>query len=179
MRRPSWRQVGVAVVPSFFLVAPMLGIRWQHTESLPRGLYRIDRDAPVRPGSIVLWCLDAARGRWAYRSGYLTRGSCPGGVEMLGKVVLAVSGDTIDWASTGLRVNGQDVPHTGAIVRDAAGRELVPVTYGRYVLPPGTMWLYSPYSERSLDSRYFGAISRTWVRAVVIPLLTTSRSPRD
>jgi conjugative transfer signal peptidase TraF len=177
MKWPSRRQVGVAVVPSLFFVALMLGIRWQHTESLPRGLYRIDRDAPVRRGSIVLWCLDAARGQWAYRRGYLTRGRCPGGVEMLGKVVLAVSGDTIDWASTGLRVNGQNVRHTGAIVRDAAGRELVPVTYGRYVLPAGTMWLYSPYSQRSLDSRYFGAISRSWVRAVVIPLLTTSRSP--
>jgi conjugative transfer signal peptidase TraF len=132
------------------------GLRWQHTESLPRGLYRLDRNQPIVRGSIVLWCLDERHGRWARDWGYLTRGRCPGDVEALGKVVLAVAGDMIDWQPDGVRLNGRLIPRTEPVLQDRAGRRLDPVAYGRYIVSPGTAWLYSPYSVRSLDSRYFG-----------------------
>lgn len=149
------------------------GLRWQHTESLPRGLYRLDRDAPITRGSIALWCLNKARGRWARERGYLTRGRCPGEVEALGKVVLALAGDTVDWTPDGVRLNGRPVARTAPMLRDRAGRSLAPVPFGRYVLAPGTAWLFSPYSTRSFDSRYFGPLPVSQSHGVVRLVWTT------
>lgn len=147
------------------------GLRWQHSESLPRGLYRIDRHAPIRRGSVVLWCLDSVKGRWARDRHYLTRGDCPGDVEPLGKKVLAVGGDTVDWSTEGAHIGGRLVPRTRPILADHLGRPILPIAYGRYVLGHGELWLYSPTSSRSLDSRYFGTVPRAWVRAVMVQLL--------
>ena len=154
------------------------GIRWQHTESLPRGLYRIATNAPIERGSIALWCLDETRGRWARKRGYLTRGKCPGEVEALGKVVLALAGDTVDWTPDGLRLNGGPVARTAPMLRDRAGRSLAPVPFGRYVLAPGTAWLFSPYSTRSFDSRYVGPQPVGRSLGVVRPIWTEKQAPR-
>lgn len=148
------------------------GLRWQHTESLPRGLYRLDRDAPIERGSVTLWCLDEARGRWAREREYLTRGQCPGDSEVLGKVVLALGGDTVDWWPSGIRLNGQPVVRTAPVLRDRAGRVLAPISFGRYVIAPGTAWLFSPYSIRSLDSRYVGPLPVHQHLGVVRPVWT-------
>ena len=151
------------------------GLRWQHSESLPRGIYRLDRSSPVERGSITLWCLDAVRGRWARDRGYLTRGWCPGEVEPLGKVVLALAGDTVDWTSEGIRLNGRPVARTAPVRRDRAGRALEPVPFGRYVLAPGTAWLFSPYSSRSFDSRYVGPLAIRRSSNVLRPIWTAQR----
>lgn len=156
---------------SFNAAVRAFGLRWQHTESLPRGLYRVDSHSPIQRGSIVLWCLDSARGRWARDRRYLTRGDCPGNVEPLGKMVLGIGGDTVEWSTDGVRFRGLLIPRTRPIVADRSGRRLVPVSYGRYVLGPGELWLYSPTSSRSLDSRYFGTIPRVWVTAVIVQIL--------
>jgi conjugative transfer signal peptidase TraF len=147
-----------------------IGLRWQHTESLPVGLYRVDPEtvgarARIERGDVVVWCLDARRGRWARDRGYLTARPCPGNVERLGKMVLGVGGDTIDWTPAGVRLNGRPVPGTRPVLHDRAGRPMTPIAWGHYVLAPSTAWLYSPYSERSLDSRYFGPIPTTAIRA--------------
>ena len=154
------------------------GLRWQHTGSLPRGLYKIDRDAPIKRGSIVLWCLDEARGRWARTRGYLTRGPCPGEVEPLGKVVLGLPGDTIDWTPSGVILNGSLVPRTVAALRDRFGQPIEATAFGRYILAPGTAWLSSPYTARSFDSRYVGPVRMARQMAVVHPMLTEP-IPRD
>jgi conjugative transfer signal peptidase TraF len=148
------------------------GLRWQHTESLPWGLYRLDRDTPITRGSVTLWCLDEPRGLWARERGYLTRGQCPGEVEALGKVVLALAGDTVDWAPSGIRLNGRPVARTAPVLRDRAGRALEPTPFGRYVLPTRTAWLFSPYSIRSLDSRYLGPLSLHQSLGAVRPVWT-------
>jgi type IV secretory pathway protease TraF len=89
---------------------------------------------------------------------------------MLGKVVLGVPGDVIDWSPAGIRRNGTPIGHTRPIVRDHAGRPLVPVAFGRYVIRPGTLWLFSPQTARSLDSRYFGPVPVRSIQAVVVRL---------
>ncbi len=153
------------------------GLRWQHTESLPRGLYRLERSAPIERGSITLWCLDEAWGRWARERGYLTRGRCPGDSEALGKVVLGLAGDTVDWAPWGVRINGRSVAGTAPMLRDRAGRALAPMPYGRYILAPRMAWLFSPYSTRSLDSRYVGPLPVGRHLGVVRPVWT-AQQPR-
>jgi conjugative transfer signal peptidase TraF len=177
-RRHELRMLGMMLtaLASIGAALHMTGLRWQHTESLPRGLYHLERDAPIHRGSIVLWCLDSVRGRWARDRGYLTRGSCPGGVEALGKVVLGVAGDTIDWSPRGVLLNGRPVPNTAPVLRDRTGHPVIPMSFGRYVVAPNALWLFSPYSRRSLDSRYFGTVPRTWVSAVLAPVSVASRT---
>jgi conjugative transfer signal peptidase TraF len=164
--------VAIATLGMLGVALHRSGLHWQHTESLARGIYRTDRGASPTRGSIVRWCLDSARGRWARERGYLTRGSCPGAVEPLGKVVLAVGGDTVEWTEVGARFRGRLVPGTRAVLHDHAGRRIDPVPWGRYVLPPGSLWLYSPYSPRSLDSRFVGPVPTEWVLGVERPLWT-------
>lgn len=146
------------------------GLRYQHTDSLPKGLYRVEPGGRLARGTTAMWCLPAAWGRWARARHYLARGRCPGAVEPIGKVVLAMAGDTVAFDARGLRLNGRVLPHTAPILRDGRGQPLWPAPFGRYVLPPGEVWLWSPYTERSFDSRYFGPLPASALIAIVRPM---------
>jgi conjugative transfer signal peptidase TraF len=147
------------------------GLRVQHTGSLPRGLYRTVTGLPAR-GTVGMWCLPETTARWALAHGYLHGGGCPGHTEPVGKVVLAVAGDTVRVGADGVRLNGRPVPGTRLMVRDAAGRVVPHAPFGVYPLPPGWVWLWSPYTERSFDSRYFGPVPTGALVSLVRPLWT-------
>lgn len=147
------------------------GLRFQHTGSLPRGIYREVPGTAAR-GVTAIWCLPEPTARWARRQGYLNRGSCPGQVEPVGKVVLASAGDTVDFAAAGLALNGAPVWRTALPPRDLRGRRTPHIPFGRYVLAPGDIWLWSPYTERSFDSRVFGPVPAVALVAVVQPIWT-------
>jgi type IV secretory pathway protease TraF len=87
-------------------------------------------------------------------------------------MVLGLFGDTIDLGPTGIRWNGRPVPNGRALTRDSRGRPLVHYPYGAKVIGPDSAWLYSPYDARSYDSRYFGPVPLTSIRARIAPLLT-------
>lgn len=134
------------------------GIRVQHTGSLPRGVYRAIGGAPVR-GTIGMWCLPRPTAAWAHARGYLPTGlGCPGGLQPIAKMTLAVAGDTITMTEAGLVWNGYTVPRTRPVLRDALGRIVPHLPFGTYVLGPGEVWLYSPTTPRGFDSRYFGPV---------------------
>jgi conjugative transfer signal peptidase TraF len=147
------------------------GFRFQHTGSLPRGIYRTVQGEPVR-GAIGMWCLPPRVATWARGREYLLQGSCPGGAEPIGKVVLGVSGDTIGLTAAGLTVNRQPVPNSQPRLYDSRGRPLAPVSYGIYVLQEGEVWLGSPYTPLSFDSRYFGPVPQSDLVSLVIPVWT-------
>ena len=152
------------------------GLRLQHTASLPKGVYRVVRGTPparlLKPGAIGLWCLPSGVAEWANARGYLRPGRCPSGVEPLAKMVLATTGDTVDFDGSGVRVGGRVMPYTQPVLRDAAGRSLTPVPFGRYVLRAGQAWVWSPYTPRSFDSRYIGPLPPSTLIGVVRPVLT-------
>lgn len=147
------------------------GLRFQHTGSLPRGVYR-DVPGTATRGVTAVWCLPESTARWARRQGYLNRGSCPGQVEPVGKVILATAGDTVDFAPEGLALNRAPVRRTALPTRDLRGRRTPHVPFGRHVLAPGEVWLWSPYTERSFDSRVFGPVPAAALVAVVEPIWT-------
>jgi conjugative transfer signal peptidase TraF len=89
--------------------------------SLPRGVYLRTRE-PLLRGSLVLLCLPVPWAALALERGYLARGPCPGGSEPLGKIVGALSGDEVEWADEGLRVNGKLLPKTAPLFVDSRGR---------------------------------------------------------
>jgi conjugative transfer signal peptidase TraF len=148
------------------------GVRLNLTSSLPVGLYLETGDAPAR-GSIVLACLPPAMARLARERSYVPRGDrCPGGTGPIGKVVLALPGDTVVVSTRGLEVNGCPVPNSRPRPFDSRGQPLPSPRKGRYILRPGELWLGSPYSLLSFDSRYFGAIAMQSVLGVVRPIWT-------
>ena len=157
----------------------LAGLRVQQTGSLPRGLYRDVRGAGPTRGTLGVWCLPLDVARWARERGYVGRGNCPGGVEAIGKAVLAVAGDTVRVTADGLLVNGVLAPHTRSLRRDSRGRPMRSMPHGTYYVGDKEVWLWSPLTGRSFDSRYFGAVPTSALIAVVRPVWTfATRSDR-
>jgi conjugative transfer signal peptidase TraF len=138
------------------------------TESLPIGIYRVVH-APITRGAYVLACPPAWAGKLARERGYLWRGPCPGGGACLGKRIAALAGNSVEVTDRGLTVNGVLVSNSVPLVRDTRGR-LLPVLRGRWVVPLGAAWLWAGSSARSFDSRYFGPVPLSNVKAVVEPV---------
>ena len=154
-----------------------LGIRFTLTPSVPVGLYHYTGAEPRR-GALATFCPPEEAAHYALKRGYLHRGRCPAGSEPLGKYVLALPGDTVDVRSEGLRVNGQPVSNSAVLWRDRLGRELPHLAFGRHVIGPDSLFMFSGHHRLSFDSRYFGAVSQASVIAVARPLWTSKSQPR-
>lgn len=150
---------GLSTVAAMLTLVHSSGVRINLTRSIPIGVYRvIDDTSPVRRGDVVLACLPSSVARLAHDRGYVPRGgSCPGGLVPIGKLVMALAGDTVVVSSDGLRVNGQSVQNSRALMRDAAGRELRGIPRGHYPVSTGEVWLIGA-SPRSFDCRYIGPV---------------------
>jgi len=147
------------------------GLRVNLSGSMPVGLYRVSTEPAVR-GAMVLACLPVDVAIFARSRGYVPNGICPGATAPIGKVVLAMAGDSVEMTDTGLIVNGRPVENTMPLAVDAAGRSLPKFAAGAYVVGLDEVWLYSPYSKRSFDSRYFGPLSLSSILNRVLPLWT-------
>jgi conjugative transfer signal peptidase TraF len=140
-------------------IAGALGIRVNLTGSIPVGIYQVMRDpAALKRGDIVLVCLPEASAHLAHARGYIPGGgSCAETTVPVGKIVMALPGDTVVVASTGLSVNGRGVAHSRSRDRDRNGRSLPRVESGQRVVAPGSLWLVGE-SSLSFDSRYIGPV---------------------
>ena len=147
------------------------GLRVNLSGSMPIGLYRVRSGPPVK-GAMVLACLPARVAVFARSRGYVPNGRCPGSTAPIGKVVLAMAGDSVEVTSEGLLLNGRPVRNTRPLAVDAAGRSLRRFPDGTYIVAQDEVWLYSPYSTRSFDSRYFGPLHVSSIRSRVLPLWT-------
>ena len=149
----------------------MFGLRLNLSPSMAPGVYRVT-DGPIMRGTTVIVCLPPALSAFARSRDFISAGSCPDGNAPIGKTVAGTVGDTIEVTPDGLRVNGRILPHTRQLIRDHKGRELPRVMKGRYVVSPDEVWLVSTYSERSFDSRYFGAVPIESIVSRVRPIVT-------
>lgn len=173
MRRRGSRLAWCLGIPLALVAAGWLaGLRLNLTGSLPVGLYLASRATPVR-GAIVLTCLPPDVAAFAKERGYVPGGGgCPGGVVPVGKPILAIRGDTVTVTLSGLLVNGVPVPNSQPLEVDRKGRPLPRVAVGTYVVARGELWVLSRYSRFSFDSRYFGAVQASQVRASLRSLWT-------
>ncbi len=158
---------GVLVIAAI-AIAAAVGVRYNTSGSLPRGLYLLRATPPGRM-DLVLVCPPAAAARLASIRRYLAPGSCPGGVRPLGKLLVAAAGDVVELSPAGLRLGGRLVPASRPLPADAAGRPLQHAAFGRRRLAPGEVWLYAPH-PRSFDSRYFGPAATGALRGTLQPL---------
>jgi len=170
MRRRALWELGVALV--LVPVATLAGLRVNTSPSLPRGLYRQVplNGRPLARGDLVLACPPLPAALLARARGYLPPGPCPGEVEPLGKVVLAIAGDGVELGTEGVSVDGRLVPRSRPLARDGRGRPLQSLVGRRYTLAAGEVWLFSPRHPRSFDSRVFGPVSGKAVRGRLVPL---------
>jgi len=106
------------------------------------------------------------------------------------KSIRAVEGDTITaradgtltvcWARYSELVKEHCETAGKPRAADSKGRALTPwLKPGQqYTLQADELWIYAP-NERSLDSRYYGPISRTAIHGVAKPLWIWSPAPKD
>lgn len=150
--------------------AARLGLRYNHSGSLPEGLYR-EVPGTVHAGDLAAACLPATAAEIGRGRGYVGRGFCPGGVEPVLKVVVAVAGDRVELSPDGVSVDGTALPLTAPRHRDRHGRGLVAYPFGSYQVPAGAVWLYAPHPA-SWDSRYWGPVDASAIIGPVRPLWT-------
>jgi conjugative transfer signal peptidase TraF len=88
------------------------------------------------------------------------------------KPIVAEAGDAVDVSVQGIAVNGSLLRNSAPLRVDTKGRPLPTWRFGHYVVGPGTVWVASSYTRRSFDSRYFGPVPTSSIRAYVRPLVT-------
>lgn len=149
--------------------AMFFGIRLNTTASLPIGFY-IKSSSPNT--NLVVFCPTGVAALASLTRGYRGAGACPDGGEPLLKPVVAKPGDLVKVSQEGIAINFRRLPNSGPRTRDSFGRGLTPWPYGAYTVAAGTVWVVSTYSSKSFDSRYFGPIEISSIRAHLAPLLT-------
>ncbi len=170
----DWRKgrsiafVVIASLVGVFVVAGKAGIRINMTPSLPVGLYV--EAASTSP--LVEFCPAEPAASLAARRAYRTQGNCPDGASPLLKPVVAATGDIVEISRAGISVNAHSLVNSAPLIKDTEGRPLLHFPYGRYVVVPGQVWVVSSYNARSFDSRYYGPISTSAIRAHLRPLIT-------
>ncbi|MGH3711569.1 MAG: conjugative transfer signal peptidase TraF [Pseudonocardiaceae bacterium] len=133
------------------------GFRINVTDSMPLGIWRVERGGPLVRGEPVWACPPSHPSvRFAAQVGYLKKGFCPGGVVPVLKPVVALPGDHIAVSSRGVAVNGHLIPATAPLPFSPG---VIPkAVEGEGIVRPGQAWVVSTYNPRSYDSRYFGPV---------------------
>lgn len=149
-------------------LAHSLGLRVNHTPSLPLGLWRISPPVgPLPRDSIVSFCPPKTEFfREAFDQGTIGHGRCAGGWEPMLKPVAAVTGDRVEVNETGMAINDETVPETKRLPAQEAA---IPV--GVYTVNKDEIWVIANRHPLSFDSRYFGPIPVAQVEGVAKPLL--------
>ncbi len=145
------------------------GIRVNTSASLPIGLYRTTSDPSAR---LIEFCPAEPFGSLSANRAYRGKGNCPDSAEPLMKPIVAVAGDTVELAATGVTANGKLLPNSAPLPFDTKHRLLQHWPFGKYRVSAGTVWVISSYNIRSFDSRYFGPVELSSVRSRLTPLLT-------
>lgn len=147
------------------------GLRINVSASMPRGVYKLSAERPVR-GRFVAVCPPAAPVfEQARARGYLLRGPCPGGYEPLIKVLAAVAGDNIRVDRDGVRIDGVLWPNSVPLAVDATGWALPRLVGQQMTLGDGLVFLMSRDCALGFDSRYFGALPSSAIAATAVPIL--------
>ena len=137
--------------------------------SMPRGAFLLLPPGQPRP-RLVLLCLPPDLADLGRQRDYLGLGTCPGGTPALLKPAVAFAGDRVSVGADGVRVNDELLPRSAPLAHDREGRPLTVRWRGPAVLPPGTFFALSTYTERSWDGRYWGPLPTSAIRARAVPL---------
>lgn len=154
--RLKWPVLAAAVMAVVILAAWFAGIRYNVTESMPLGFYRIVDQPPV-VGSVIVFCPPVDR-----HYEFMVAGSCSHGEAPYIKMVVGIEGDRVVVTKDRVTVNGTRLPDSAAVLRPG-----LPHAFGEWTLKPGQVWVYgSGLPSQSFDSRYFGPVNQRSVQVV-------------
>jgi conjugative transfer signal peptidase TraF len=163
------RAIGIITLSTvaLALAGQVAGIRPNFSDSAPVGLW-IERPitSPLRHGMMIGICPPhtVPLVRLFLEDGTLPYGDCPKKWLLL-KPIQALPGDTVQISHGNLAtVNG--IPLSNTISSDS----LPAWPDGEYKVKPGEVWIFSSYSDRSFDSRYFGPVRIADIRGEAHPL---------
>lgn len=157
-KRLSILFIVLGLLALLFNLPRLLGsYRLNLTGSAPRGLYRITSE-PIHHDSWVVFCPPERVTELALERGYISHGTCPGGVKPLLKRVAALPGDEVLITPDNFLTQGLSLPRA---IHDRQGRPLYRLPPQALRVLPGEVWVYSSYSERSWDSRYWGPVAES------------------
>ena len=160
--RPLW--VSLLILAILLAVMYLLSahLMFQVTGSLPRGLYRVREAVAIERGDLVVVDLPGKAEQLARRRGWI-----PQGLRYhLIKPVAAAAGDRVEVSGSGVFINGH---YFGPVQPcDDVGLPL-PAIREVFVLGKGEFFVAAK-NPRSFDSRYFGPVGRSRIRAVARPL---------
>jgi len=152
-----------------FLIAPILPIRLNETNSVPTGLYWIQKT----PAPYAGFCLDEKTVETALQAGLqLSSGECPDGRETILKIIFkATPEQPISFAEDGFMVGKTKMANTAAKTVSRAGRPLQHAPYGQWT---SGVFAISTYNRDSWDSRYFGPVPESSIRYYAKPFFLFS-----
>lgn len=172
MRRVLFRAViGWLALLAVASAASAAGLRINTSPSVPRGIYWLTSDRLPARGGYVAVCpppapvFDRARAR-----GYLGPGRCEGNYAEMIKVLAAGPGDLVRIDADGVRVGERAWPSSSPARVDAAGRGMPRPPMLETTLE-STVVVMSEDCELGFDSRYFGPLPNSAVKATAIRLL--------
>lgn len=142
---------------------------WNHTASLPIGLYLSEDTAhrAVPVGAMACFAYHAPA--WANSRHYFYEGVslCKYVKGLAGDVLLRKNGEWVALSQTG------DARRVGAMAsRDHYGRALPQDALKEGPIPPGMVVMSAPQHSNSLDSRYLGLVAQDALRTRIYPLIT-------
>jgi conjugative transfer signal peptidase TraF len=172
VKRLRWFALGCLAGAAGLWAACASGLRINGTDSEPVGIYWAISKPPTK-GDLV-FALPPAEPifKLAKERGYLAAGPGPAGTCAVIKQVAAVGGDRVTISAEGVRVNGVLLKNSAPRPADEAGRPMQPYYLSDYTFGSDQILLVSDYSPASFDGRYFGPLSKTTIRSVIVPILT-------
>ncbi|RAX56453.1 hypothetical protein CCZ01_09455 [Helicobacter monodelphidis] len=135
------------------------------TDSMPKGIYKLQKENSYNKGDIIVFCPDErepfriARER-LYFGDY---GRCKESIPLI-KRIIATQGDTITLKQEGVILNQHLLPHTQTKEKDSQGRELKQASFNNFKLGQNDFFVLNDHSN-SFDSRYFGVIHKEMIVA--------------
>ena len=155
--------IAVAAVATSAVLSPTIRIVYNPTASAPRGFYLAVPATQLQRGDLVLVTLPKTVARLAAERGYL-----PTSVPAL-KEIAALEGQPVCARNGYLYIDGRATAQT--LPFDGKQRALR-AWKGCRVLLEGELFLVNRDAKASFDSRYFGPVDRSFVRARALSLWT-------
>lgn len=149
-------------------IAKQAGYRINLTDSAPLGLWEVHPVKDPRRGALVSVCPPKTPVVTAMaKGGHIPYGDdCPDTETVtLLKAIGALPGDVVTVrGNRNILVNGKEIPNTAPKFAHMAVKD------GEYRVNLGQAWVFSTYIKNSFDSRYFGPVKLSGVRAAASPL---------
>ena len=126
--------------------------------------------ATIKRGTLISFCPpDLPIVRRVIELKTLAEGDCPNtNLAPFLKPVAAVSGDTVRLQE------GMPAKINGSPLLNTISKKSFPAwPNGEYKVEPGEVWVFSSYSNRSFDSRYYGPISIDQIKGEAAPFLVS------